>query len=179
MKIRANPMDITIQDQISNRQWFIVQAKDQTIEIVDSQNVFVALITGEVSTPDDLPRARLMAAAPRMASEIVFARILVGALRYWLPPDLLYEVNTLLGHMGNTLQQPTGECKPEGDAQTEMVARREIHNACLQRAEVVLADESARLAHSMKARAAQEKAQEGTPTSDVQTKREDGHDLCT
>lgn len=129
MKIRVNPMDITIQDRISNRQWFIIQEKDQTIEIVDSQNVFVALITGEVSTPDDLPCARVMAAAPRMASEIVFARILVGALRHWLPPDLLYEVNALLAHMGNTLQQAIGECNPEGDGQTELVARREIHNA--------------------------------------------------
>ncbi len=178
MRARAQAIDTTIEDRIPNRHWFILQTGAEGIQIVDSRDVFVGSITGEISTPDDLPRAQLIVRAPKMAIEIQCALYTIGALRYWLPQDVLPEINALLTHLENTLHAATGERNEVGEAQSESSAREAIHNAYLRWLEAALVEAAAEQEYSKRMKQRQERVETDMPIRDRQTNDEHRYDLC-
>ena len=70
--------------------------------------------------------ARLIAAAPRMVKGLQDARMVIGALRQYVPNDLLPNVNGFLVHLGRLELDATGDCSHEGSGRTDEQARTAI-----------------------------------------------------
>ena len=67
--------------------------------------------------------ARLFSAAMRMVKSIKDTRLILGALRQYVPNDLLPNINNFLVYLGGIELDATGTCSHEGDGWSDAAAR--------------------------------------------------------